>query len=66
MQVREFLYEGKAKQIYATDDEKVVLIKYKDDATAFDGQKKGTILNKGIVQQPGFQSAVQTIGEARD
>lgn len=49
MQVGEFLYEGKAKQIYATEDEKVVLIKYKDDATAFDGQKKGTILNKGIV-----------------
>ena len=49
MQVGEFLYEGKAKQIYATDNEKVVLIKYKDDATAFDGQKKGTILNKGIV-----------------
>lgn len=49
MQTGEFLYEGKAKQIFATDDEKVVLIKYKDDATAFDGQKKGTILNKGIV-----------------
>lgn len=49
MQAGEFLYEGKAKQIYATDDEKIVLIKYKDDATAFDGQKKGTILNKGIV-----------------
>ncbi len=49
MQVGEFLYEGKAKQIFATEDEKVVLIKYKDDATAFDGQKKGTILNKGIV-----------------
>lgn len=49
MQVGEFLYEGKAKQIFATDDDKVVLIKYKDDATAFDGQKKGTILNKGIV-----------------
>jgi len=49
MQTGEFLYEGKAKQIYATDDEKIVLIKYKDDATAFDGQKKGTILNKGIV-----------------
>jgi len=49
MQIGEFLYEGKAKQIFATDDEKVVLIKYKDDATAFDGQKKGTILNKGIV-----------------
>lgn len=49
MQTGEFLYEGKAKQIYATDDEKVVLIKYKDDATAFDGTKKGTIQNKGIV-----------------
>ena len=49
MQVGEFLYEGKAKQIYATDDEKVVLIKYKDDATAFDGTKKGTISNKGVV-----------------
>ena len=49
MQVGEFLYEGKAKQIYATNDEKVVLIKYKDDATAFDGAKKGTISNKGIV-----------------
>jgi phosphoribosylaminoimidazole-succinocarboxamide synthase len=49
MQAGEFLYEGKAKQVYATDDEKVVLIKYKDDATAFDGLKKGTILNKGIV-----------------
>lgn len=49
MQVGEFLYEGKAKQIYATDNGKVVLIKYKDDATAFDGTKKGTILNKGIV-----------------
>jgi len=49
MQVGEFLYEGKAKQIYATDDGKVVLIKYKDDATAFDGTKKGTISNKGIV-----------------
>ncbi len=49
MQAGNFLYEGKAKQIFATDDEKIVLIKYKDDATAFDGQKKGTILNKGIV-----------------
>ncbi|HWQ74547.1 MAG TPA: phosphoribosylaminoimidazolesuccinocarboxamide synthase [Syntrophomonas sp.] len=49
MQVGEFLYEGKAKQVFATDNDKAVLIKYKDDATAFDGQKKGTILNKGIV-----------------
>lgn len=49
MKQGEFLYEGKAKQIYATEDEKVVWIKYKDDATAFDGLKKGSISNKGII-----------------
>lgn len=49
MQQGEFLYEGKAKKIYATDDPGLVLMKYKDDATAFDGTKKGTIKNKGIV-----------------
>lgn len=49
MKQAEFLYEGKAKQIYATDDPKVVWMKYKDDATALDGLKKGTIHNKGIV-----------------
>lgn len=45
----ELLYEGKAKQIFSTDNEREYLMKYKDDATAFDGQKKGTIQNKGIV-----------------
>lgn len=45
----ELLYEGKAKKVYATDDAGLVLMTYKDDATAFDGQKKGTINNKGIV-----------------
>lgn len=49
MKSGEMLYEGKAKQIYSTDNEKVVLMKYKDDATAFDGLKKGVIRNKGIV-----------------
>lgn len=49
MQQGEFLYEGKAKKIYATEDPSLVLISYKDDATAFDGTKKGTITNKGIV-----------------
>ena len=45
-----FLYEGKAKKIYAlTDQPDKVLIEYKDDATAFDGTKKGVILSKGIV-----------------
>ncbi|KGG80025.1 phosphoribosylaminoimidazolesuccinocarboxamide synthase [Caloranaerobacter azorensis] len=46
---REFVYEGKAKRVYKTDDEKVYLIEYKDDATAFNGEKKGTIENKGAI-----------------
>ena len=40
---REQLYEGKAKKVYATDDPEVVIVSYKDDATAFNGLKKGTI-----------------------
>lgn len=47
MEKRELLYEGKAKKIYATDDEHVVWVDYKDDATAFDGKKKGQISGKG-------------------
>ncbi len=43
------LYEGKAKKIYATDDPNLCIVSYKDDATAFDGQKKGTIAGKGVV-----------------
>ena len=43
------LYEGKAKKVYATADENLVIVSYKDDATAFDGLKKGTILGKGVV-----------------
>ncbi|WP_069650297.1 phosphoribosylaminoimidazolesuccinocarboxamide synthase [Caloranaerobacter ferrireducens] len=46
---KEFVYEGKAKRVYKTDDEKVYLIEYKDDATAFNGEKKGIIENKGII-----------------
>ncbi|MCK5780506.1 MAG: phosphoribosylaminoimidazolesuccinocarboxamide synthase [Psychrilyobacter sp.] len=49
MEKREFIYEGKAKQIYATDDKNLVIIHYKDDATAGNGEKKGTISNKGIM-----------------
>jgi len=41
------IYEGKAKKLYAVDDEDLVLIHYKDDATAFNGEKKGSILGKG-------------------
>ena len=43
------LYEGKAKKVSATDDENLVIVSYKDDATAFNGQKKGTIVGKGVV-----------------
>lgn len=45
----EQIYEGKAKKVYATDDPKVVIVSYKDDATAFNGLKKGTIVGKGVV-----------------
>ena len=48
-QVKEMLYEGKAKQVFATDDDNVVMVHYKDDATAGDGAKKGTIAGKGVV-----------------
>lgn len=43
------LYEGKAKKVWATDDPDIVIVDYKDDATAFNGQKKGTIVGKGVV-----------------
>ena len=43
------LYEGKAKKVYATDDENLVIVDYKDDATAFNGLKKGTIRGKGVI-----------------
>jgi len=43
------MYEGKAKKVYATDDPALCIVSYKDDATAFNGKKKGTIVGKGIV-----------------
>ena len=43
------IYEGKAKKVFATDDTDVVLVDYKDDATAFNGLKKGTITGKGVI-----------------
>lgn len=49
MKKLEQLYEGKAKKVFKTDDPELYIVDYKDDATAFNGQKKGTIENKGIV-----------------
>ena len=49
MEKKEQLYEGKAKKVFATDDPALVIVSYKDDATALDGLKKGTIAGKGVV-----------------
>ena len=49
MNKQELLYEGKAKKVFATDNPDYVIVNYKDDATAFNGQKKGTIIGKGVV-----------------
>ena len=46
---KEQLYEGKAKKVYATEDPDLVIVSYKDDATALDGLKKGTIAGKGAI-----------------
>ena len=49
MEKKEQLYEGKAKKVFATDDANLVIVDYKDDATAFNGEKKGTITGKGVI-----------------
>lgn len=49
MEKRELMYEGKAKKVWTTDDANVVIVDYKDDATAFNGEKKGTIVGKGAI-----------------
>jgi phosphoribosylaminoimidazole-succinocarboxamide synthase len=49
VEMKEQLYEGKAKKVYATNDPTLAIVHYKDDATAFNGLKKGTIVGKGVV-----------------
>ncbi len=49
MEKREQMYEGKAKKVFATDDHNCCIVSYKDDATAFNGLKKGTIMGKGAI-----------------
>ncbi len=49
MEIKEMLYEGKAKQVFATDDENLIVMHFKDDATAFNGIKKAQIGNKGVL-----------------
>ncbi len=49
MEKKELLYEGKAKKVFTTEDPDVLIVSYKDDATAFNGLKKGTIVGKGAI-----------------
>jgi len=49
MQKLEQVYEGKAKKVFKTDDPELFIVDYKDDATAFNGLKKGTIVGKGVI-----------------
>lgn len=49
MEKMQQLYEGKAKKVFATKDPDIVIVSYKDDATAFNGEKKGTISGKGVI-----------------
>ena len=48
MEKTKLIYEGKAKKVFATEDPDLCIVSYKDDATAFNGQKKGTIVGKAL------------------
>ena len=60
----EQLYEGKAKKVYSTEDPNVVIVSYKDDATAFDGLKKGTITGKGAINNQMTNYLMQQLEKA--
>lgn len=59
----EQIYEGKAKKVFATDDPNLCIVDYKDDATAFNGQKKGTIVGKGVVNNRMSNFMFQLLGK---
>ncbi len=64
MEKREQLYEGKAKKVFATDDPEKVVVSYKDDATAFNGEKKGTIAGKGAINNTMTNHLMQRLEQA--
>ncbi len=64
MKVLEQLYEGKAKKVFKTDDDSLYLIRYKDDATAFNGAKKGSITDKGIMNNAITTLLFEALGKA--
>lgn len=63
MEKRDLIYEGKAKKVYATDDPANLIVCYKDDATAFDGMKKGIICGKGAVNNRMSNYLMQKLSE---
>ncbi len=64
MEKREQIYEGKAKKVYLTDDPDLVIVDYKDDATAFNGLKKGTITGKGVINNKMSNLLMQKLEKA--
>lgn len=64
MEILEQLYEGKAKKVFKTSDPDLYMVRYKDDATAFNGAKKGTISEKGIVNNKMSNRLMQQLAEA--
>ena len=64
MQKAEQLYEGKAKKVFKTDDENLYIVDYKDDATAFNGLKKGTIVGKGVINNKMSNLLMQRLEKA--
>ena len=65
MEKLEMLYEGKAKKVYATDDPELLIVDYKDDATAFNGVKKGTIVGKGVINNQMSNRLMQRLARGR-
>lgn len=65
MQKLEQLYEGKAKKVFKTDDPGLLIVDYKDDATAFNGEKKGQIVGKGVINNTMTNIIFQLIEKKR-
>ena len=65
MQKLEQLYEGKAKKVFRTDDPELYIVDYKDDATAFNGLKKGTIAGKGVINNQMTNRLMRADGKGR-
>ena len=64
MQKLDMIYEGKAKKVFQTDDPALVIVDYKDDATAFNGEKKGTIVGKGVINNKLTNFLMQKLEQA--